>query len=401
MKRPALRRPFGGELNKKHIKEEVMYREKRSMFMKIRQLAAISLPLLWSASAGAAGPVTLQVRDAPVRAVLEGLARSGGVNLIVDDSVQGTVTASVSGLSLDEAIEAIAASQNLWYGKEGGVQIVSARPERDKAVRAVRVWPLSYADPKDMQEAARAVVPDGDVRVHGDTNSLIVSGTRQEQAALAEVVGKLDRAPKQVEVEVEIASVDRSALHRAGVEWEWTAATGGPAAGDGFSFAAQLQLLEEKGKADILARPRMTAVNGKEASVLIGDKIPVVTEHMSGGEKTATTEYEDVGVKLRYVPRIHDDDTVTASVEAEVSTPVFVDEMKAYRIATRQAKTVVRMFPGKTLALGGLIRREDVDNFRKVPILGDIPLLGNLFRSHYLSSKETEVVILLRAAVKN
>ena len=165
----------------------------------------------------------------------------------------------------------------------------------------------------------------------------------------------------------------------------------GGAGHEGFSFAAQIQALEEKGKASVLARPRMAALNGREASVLIGDKIPVVTEYMSGGEKTATTEYKDVGVKLRYVPRIHDDGTVTAAIEAEVSTPVFVNEMKAYRIATRQAKTLV---------LGGLIRKEDVESLRKVPILGDIPLLGKLFRSHYTSSKETEVVILLRSFVR-
>ena len=91
---------------------------------------------------------------------------------------------------------------------------------------------------------------------------------------------------------------------------------------------------------------------------------------------------------------------MTAAIEAEVSTPVFVNEMKAYRIATRQAKTVVRMLPGRTLVLGGLIRKEDVESLRKVPILGDIPLLGKLFRSHYTSSKETEAVILLRSFVR-
>ncbi len=351
-------------------------------------------------SAAAAGSVTLHVRDAPVRTVLEGLARSGKINLIIDDSVSGTVTIHINGVSVDEAMEAVAASRNMHYELDGAVRFVTARTTRDNAAKSARLWQLRYAAPKDVQEAVRAVVPDSSVRIFSDTNSIVVMGTRQEQKAVSAIIESLDEAPKQVDVEVEIASIDRSALRQSGVQWEWAAVPGGPGADGSFSFTAQLQALEEKGDASILARPHMIAVNGREASVLIGDKIPVVTEHMSSGEKTTTTEYEDVGVKLHFTPRIHDDGTVTAAIEAEVSTPVLESELKAYRIATRQAKTVVRMFPGKTLVLGGLIRREDVETMRKIPGLGDIPLLGKLFRSYYKSAKDTEVVILLRADVK-
>ena len=143
----------------------------------------------------------------------------------------------------------------------------------------------------------------------------------------------------------------------------------------------------------------MVAANGKKAHILIGDKIPVLTEHMGSGEKTTTVDYEEAGIKLTYTPRIHDNGSVTAAVEAEVSTPVYVPELKAYRIATRQAQTVVRLAPGKQLVIGGLLRKEDVENFRKVPLLGDIPILGKLFRSRYTSSKETEVVIVLSSRV--
>ena len=84
-------------------------------------------------------------------------------------------------------------------------------------------------------------------------------------------------------------------------------------------------------------------VNGREARILIGDKIPVLVEHIKNGETTTTTEYTDAGIKLAYTPRIHPDGTLTAAVQAEVSTPVLVPEMKAYRIVTRQAETQVRM----------------------------------------------------------
>lgn len=72
----------------------------------------------------------------------------------------------------------------------------------------------------------------------------------------------------------------------------------------------------------------MVATNGREAHILIGDKLPVQTEHLSGKETTVSTTYEEAGIKLTYTPQIHPDDSVTAQLVAEVSTPVFVPEMK-------------------------------------------------------------------------
>lgn len=242
-------------------------------------------------------------------------------------------------------------------------------------------------------------MPEAAVRYHADTNSLVVGATWQEATAIQSLLHQIDQIPQQVDVEVEIASIDKNALKNMGVEWGWSSVQGGPGHEQLFSFAAQIQALEEKGKARILAKPHMVASNGREAHIFIGDKIPVQTEYMSNGEKATTTEYKDAGIKLTYMPRIHPDGSVTAAIEAEVSTPIFVNELKAYRISTRQAQTVVRMEPEKTLVIGGLISKEEVESFRKVPVLGDIPLLGRLFRSHYTSAKDTEVVILLRAKV--
>ena len=90
---------------------------------------------------------------------------------------------------------------------------------------------------------------------------------------------------------------------------------------------------------------------------------------------------------------------MTAQLVAEVSTPVFVPEMKAYRIATRQARTVVRLRDGEPLVIGGLIRREEVEHFRKVPILASLPVLGKLFHYHYKSHKNTEIVLILKSHV--
>lgn len=340
--------------------------------------------------------VRIHVQDVPVRTVLEGLARSNDLNIIVDDTVQGTLTMHLDNVSAEEAMQAILKSQHLYIQQTGSIRTISAG--RKDGAKSYYMWDLQYASPQDVAEAAKAVAPESDVRTATDTNTLVVGGSWRDSMAVGQLVQHLDKPAKQVQVKADVVSLDKNALREAGVAWDWSAIEGGSGHGV-FSFASQIQGLEEKGKAQILARPHMVAANGKKAHILIGDKIPVLTEHLGNGEKTTTVDYEEAGIKLTYTPRIHDDGSVTAAVEAEVSTPVYVPELKAYRIATRQAQTVVRMTPEQPLVIGGLIRKEDVENFRKVPILGDIPLLGKLFRSHYKSSKETEVVIVLKAKV--
>lgn len=344
-----------------------------------------------------AKPVSIHAQDVPVRTVLEGLARSVPMNLAVDDTVAGTMTIHVENIDAEEALQGIITSQNLHCQQQGAMRLITGK-SRETGSKQFYTWQLQYASPEAVATAVQSMLPKDDVNSHSDTNTVVIGGTWQDAAAVSSLIQQLDKPARQVKVEAKVLSIDRNALKQTGIDWDWSAIEGGSGHGV-FAFTSQIQALEERGKAKILAKPYMTAVNGKQAHILIGDKIPVVTEYMASGEKTATVEYEEAGIKLTYVPQIHADNSVTAAIEAEVSTPVYVPELKAYRIATRQAQTHVRMKPGEVLAIGGLIRNEDVENFRKIPFLGDLPLLGKLFRSKYVSSKETEVVILLQANV--
>ena len=349
-------------------------------------------------SAGPAEALDVRVHDVPVRTVLAGLARSENMNLIIDDTVEGLLTMELADVTAEEAIEVIASSQNLLYSRQGNMAVITAGRENTHAHRSY-TWQLQYADPETVRKAAAALVAEDAICSHGDTNSLVFGGTTQEAAALDKLVKELDVPIRQVDVEVEILSLNKDAMKELGVAWNWSALSAGPGHTEHFVYEAQLHALESQGKAKILARPHLLTGNGKEAQILIGDRIPVLTEHISDGEVALTTEYEDAGIKLTYTPRIHADGSVTARLKAEVSTPVLVPDLKAYRITTRRADTEVRMRPGQDLLIGGLINREQIENLRKVPLLGDLPLLGGLFRHRYKSEKETEVVILVRAKV--
>ncbi len=140
-------------------------------------------------------------------------------------------------------------------------------------------------------------------------------------------------------------------------------------------------------------------MNGRKAKILIGSEIPVLVEHIENGVNTTTIEYKEAGISLSYTPIISKQDEITAKIEAEVSTPYLEHEMKAYRIVTRKAQTMVRVKSGECIIIGGLIDKQDNQTRQKVPILGDIPILGKLFQSNNRHVEESEIIIAITAEV--
>ncbi|MBQ7705340.1 MAG: type II and III secretion system protein, partial [Selenomonadaceae bacterium] len=116
---------------------------------------------------------------------------------------------------------------------------------------------------------------------------------------------------------------------------------------------------------------------------------------------TTEIEYRDAGIILKYTPRINADGTITATIHTEVSTPQYVEDLKAYQFNTRSADTTVTVRDGEPMVIGGLIGAEDAKSISKIPVLGDLPILGALFRNHRKSKTESELMIFLTAHVIN
>ena len=166
-----------------------------------------------------------------------------------------------------------------------------------------------------------------------------------------------------------------------------------------FYFSAKLNALVTGGKAKILARPNITTIQGHEAVINIGGEVPVPTQTVTETSTTNTVTYRQAGIILRCIPRVNAEGQITAEVHTEVSTPEFVTDMKAYRFQRRSADTMVRLQDGETMVIGGLIGSEESRSMSKIPFLGDIPILGNFFKSVRHSHTESEVMIFLKAHV--
>ena len=164
-----------------------------------------------------------------------------------------------------------------------------------------------------------------------------------------------------------------------------------------FYYAAKIDALISDGKANILARPNITTIQGKEAVINIGSEVPVPTVSTTNSTTTTSIKYREAGIILKCTPRVNEDGIITVKVHTEVSSPMYVEDMKAYRFQKRSADTIVRLKDGQTMVIGGLIGSDEAKQMSKIPFLGDIPILGNLFKHIQKSKSDTEVMIFLTA----
>lgn len=269
----------------------------------------------------------------------------------------------------------------------------------------------------------------GNLTVDKATNSLLFYGTASEAQKIRVVLDQIDIPYEQVSLEAQVMSINKTDSKNLGIEWEWSKApqsyeeytagkitrassfnkgtTGGiisfGRSPDGlpyeFYYAAKINALINNGKANILSKPKITTINGKEATINIGGEVPIPTLTVSDNTTTTTYEYKETGIILKYTPRVNDDGYITAKIHTEVSTPTYDADAKAYRFNKRSADTQVRLKDGETMVIGGLIGSDESKVMSKIPFLGDLPILGRFFSNVNNSKNESEVIIFVTARI--
>jgi len=288
-------------------------------------------------------------------------------------------------------------------------------------------------DAKALEEDLATVFPRETIRVRPTGEGLLLSGevsdtgvTRRAQtiaekyAPGAVTSNLIARASQEVVLEVRVLEASRSLLRDIGLtgsiansSFQFVTGTGllgsDPAKGllsltgasGHTSLDAQLQALETKGLVRTLARPNLVALSGEKASFLAGGEFPYPVPQSSGsGVNTITLEFRKYGVKLDFKPEVQDNGMIRLEVEPEVSkldptNSLRVDGFTVPGLITRNTKTVVELKDGAALAIGGLYQRDYQNDVNQLPGLGDVPVLGALFRSARWRKNETELVIIV------
>ena len=360
-------------------------------------------------------PITISVRNGSLRETVLGICRSYGISVIGVESLKGNITATVKGESPEEVIKELGRIYHFSVTKQHNTLLI----ESDEATlenRELYVLSPEHLPAESLKAVMGTVVKNDKMAVLSEQNEVIMHLTNGEKRRVENLVRAIDKEPKQVQLEATIIAMEQSYAKEQGFRWSWLSLTGHgddktnsygavtfgkTPSGEAYKFFVkpELSLMESSGKAVLIAKPSIMALNGETAHILIGERIPVVEESEVNGERKRSTRYEEVGIKLNYTPIITADGGVDAKIHAEVSTPIMVSEMKAYKISTRQAHTRVRLQQGEVLVIGGLMDNRDQHQIQKVPILGDIPLLGKLFRHSRKTKDSIEMLVLVRATV--
>ncbi|MFQ5650496.1 MAG: secretin N-terminal domain-containing protein [bacterium] len=309
-------------------------------------------------------------------------------------------------------------------------RIATFLDEADTPGAAVmETFSLQYADAEAIATRLQDELTPGigSATVDKTSNQLFVRDLPDNLPNIEQVVQALDRRTRQVLIEAKIIQVNLTDEYKMGVDWNAMAdKLGGNLdisssfriladsdAGarvratdlsvDDFSLTGLIEALQSIGKTDLLSNPRITAIDGQEAYILVGSTVPyktIDTREDQGGtlrtfEKVVTVE---VGVKLRVTPHINDEGFITMKIKPEVSEVTsFIDNIPV--IEKSESETTVIVKDGVTIIIGGLIKDQVIDNEKKVPILGSIPILGFPFRSKSTKKVKSELVILLQPKI--
>lgn len=277
------------------------------------------------------------------------------------------------------------------------------------------------------------------IESHEGTNAIVISAQPALMTSLSSIIRQLDIRRAQVLVEAIIVEVSEGDGINLSVQWATpsggtsftdngastgqllsaayqveadeddtdalvevvSSLAGGVFGYVGEDWGAMLQALSNNTESNILATPSITTLDNQEASFVVGDEVPVLTGSTSSSSNDnpfQTIERKEVGIKLSVTPQINDGDTVQLTVEQEVSNvqgQTTVDII----FATRSVKTTVMAKSGETIIIGGLINETVNESVSKVPLLGDIPYLGNLFKSTSSSTEKRNLMIFLRATI--
>lgn len=384
--------------------------------MKLKKLLFILLTALACSNyTSAQENITLNIKNGEIKDVLRAVSALSGKNIITDNDVNGTVSIAVDNMPFTAALDFITNSKGLSYQiNNNNILVYKADKTQFNDLCTLQ---LNFINGTDIIETLQYMFPNSKISLVPNTNTLLFSGSNIDKKRLRNTIQILDVPTRQVTLEAKLIAINREDSENLGINWGWDKIPqkestnntnsenddgdnyeGSIKLGHGYSFnfTSTLNALFANGKAKILATPSIITIPGKEASIFIGDHIPVQTEKHDNSGSYTSTEYLDAGIKLTYIPIISaDGKMVTANVHTEVSTPTLISELKNYKITSRTATTNVRMMSGETLIIGGLINEEEQKNIQKVPFLSNIPILGELFKNRTSKKVKTEVIMIL------
>lgn len=388
--------------------------------------------------AGVSQRISLNLQSATLGNVLKVMTQKSGINFLIGSELVGKpVNVYLENVLVEDALAAILRANGLWYTRQKGtnIYVIMAFPQGPPVATVTEVIRMSYANASNLAPTLGAVLTEaGRIVVDERTNSLVVSDIPEILPILTSLAKDLDEPTGQVLIEAKIVELSYDASTELGIAWdvdgfiEGDGSSGSTSFGTSFNsttvgegmldltvgkfasftdlrnLAATLSAMEKEGRAEVLANPKVLTLDNQEAQIEISQRMALakkVTYREGGIESTVEPIFGDVGVALKVTPHINNDEFVTMSIEPNVSSAqrstYFPDE--AVDTKRRTAKTTVMVKNGQMVVIGGLLRKDLSETDFKVPLLGDIPFVGELFRKNVDTEQKTEIMLFLRPRI--
>jgi len=259
---------------------------------------------------------------------------------------------------------------------------------------------VDYLELENVNKIVQNNIPEVNLSTNSMSKEIIVSGKDEDVQRAVNLIENLDMPRRQVIIEARVEEISRTESESLGISdptnnlprIQFTKDVDGQIDGITGSWPDFLTALESEGKAETLANPRLMTLNGETGKMLIGERIPVKGVN-ADGEVTVT--YIEAGITLEFKPWITKEDYIELEVSPKVSS-LGEELYEGYpSIRTREVSTKLRLRDGQTFAIGGLIQEDMKSSVNKVPILSEIPILGQLFKYENDSDEKTELVIFI------
>ncbi len=380
--------------------------------------------------------IDVNFREAGIDEVIAMFAEKADVDIVKSPTVTGPVTARLTQVPLEEALSNILAAHGWGYVADENIIRIAPLAELTQAAEAMvsKIWRVTYADVKEVELALKNFIStDGKVSSNPGTSNIIVTDTESKIKAIDTFIEEVDRVTPQILVEVRIYDITAREVLDLGVEWQagrrtdfqngvplnptagrtdpfinslFTGATSLSQDTDGFirvgwlndkiDIDGMLRAQQENVQAKLLANPRILVLDNETALFDIVREIPYKESTVGGNLSTETIQFKPVGVKLAVTPHVARDGMIRLNIVPEFGVIVGIDDItNVPTVDTRKVNTITLVQDGSTVVLGGLRKKDVSKQVNKIPLLGDLPLLGMLFRFEGEDTAVTELVVFI------
>jgi type IV pilus assembly protein PilQ len=352
--------------------------------------------------------INVKFTQTDVRSILKFFSSEFRVNIITAQEVKGKITFSFENVNPIDAFNSILVSNGYdWYFEHNIIQVFSQKP--------IKVFKLNYATCTEIAESIKPLISkDSTLSTDLRLNSIIIKGSEVDIKKITRVIEELDAVPQQVLVEVQIMEVQEGYSRGLGLDFAYSKDNGGSyAETQSFSkdstnpeaglfvkvlkgdVSAIAQALETNSNLNILARPKVLALNHKKANLVTGQRLGYKTSQTSAttGFISEAVDFLEVGTTLSFTPHISDNGDILMEIRPEVSEGNINNGIP--NETTTQTDTTVLVKDGQTILIGGLIRNKESSSQSGIPILGSLPILDNIFSRTDISTQKVETIVLI------